>query len=51
MTFFGQTSTHAAHEMHSGESIADAFTIAFTSRLIGQFFVQSLQSIHFSLSA
>ena len=51
MTFFGQTSTQAPQEMHSGEYILSSLTMAFTSRLMGQFFVQSLQSMHFSLSA
>ena len=50
-TFFGQTSTQAPQEMHSGDAIFSSLTILFTSRLMGQFFVQSLQSMHFSLSA
>ncbi len=51
ITFLGQTSTQAPQEMHSGENISSRRTMAFTSRLMGQFFVQSLQSMHLSLSA
>ena len=43
----GHPSTHVPHRMHSLFSIAPCCTMRWTSRLIGQFFVQVKQCMHF----
>ena len=48
---FGQPSTQLPHKMHSLCSILPAWTMPFTSRLIGQLVVQVLQFEQFSGAA
>lgn len=51
MTPFGQLSTQVRHRIHSELDMSLFVTIELTSRLIGQFLLHLLQSMHWNLSA